>query len=66
MLRLQRAEELAQRYGVSVPEIAMRYVFSNEMNIFAVISTTSAERLQMNIHASNNPLSTKDAAYLEA
>lgn len=66
MLRLQRAEELAQIYGVSVPEIAMRYVFSNEMNIFAVVSTTSAERLQMNIRAANNPLSAKDVAYLEA
>ena len=66
MLRLRRAEELACRYGGSVPEIAMRYVFSNEMNIFAVVSTTSAERLLMNIHAANNPLSTKDAAYLGA
>ena len=60
------AEELADKYGVSVPEIAMRYVFSNEMYIFAVVSTTSAERLQMNIHAANSPLSSEDAAYLEA
>ena len=66
MLRLRRAEKLAERYGVSVPEIAMRSVFSNEMNIFAVVSTTSAERLRMNIHAANNPLSAEDAAYLEA
>ena len=65
MLRLMRAEELADRYGVSVPEIAMRYVFSNNMNIFAVVSTTSAERLRMNIHAADNPLSAEDAAYLE-
>lgn len=66
MLRLRRAEELAVKFGVSVPEIAMRYVFSNEMNIFAVVSTTSAERLQMNIRAANNPLSAKDISYLEA
>ena len=66
MLHLQRAEELAAKYGVSVSEIAMRYVFSNEMNIFAVVSTTSSERLQMNINAANNPLSAEDAAYLEA
>ena len=66
MLRLRRAEELAVKYGVSVPEIAMRYVFSNEMNIFAVVSTTSAQRLQMNINAANNLLSTEEAAYLEA
>ena len=66
MLRLQRAEELAAKYGVSVSEIAMRYVFSNEMNIFAVVSTTSSERLQMNINAANNPLSAEDVSYLEA
>ncbi len=66
MKRLSRAEELAKRYGASVPEIAMRYVFSSEMNIFAVVSTTSAERLRMNIRASNNPLSAEDSAYLES
>ena len=36
------------------------------MNIFAVVSTTSSERLQMNINAANNPLSAEDVAYLEA
>ena len=66
MKRLSRAEDLAKRYGVSVPEIAMRYVFSNEMNIFAVVSTTSTERLRMNINAANNPLSAEDIAYLES
>lgn len=66
MQRLKRAEELAGKYNVSVPEIAMRYVFSSEMNIFAVVSTTSSERLQMNIRASNNLLSKADVNYLEA
>ena len=66
MLRLRLAEELTCRYGVSVPEIVMRYAFSNEINIFTVVSTTSVKRLQlqMNIHTANNLLSTKDAAYL--
>lgn len=41
MLSVSWAEELAVKYGVSVPKIAMRYVFSNKMNIFAVVSTTS-------------------------
>ena len=65
MQRLRRAEELAGKYNVSVPEIAMRYVFSSEMNIFAVVSTTSLERLQMNIRAANNLLSKEDVNYLE-
>ena len=65
MARLFRAEELARRYGVTVPEIAMRYVFGSGMNVFAVVSTASAERLQSNLRAAAQPLSAKDIAYLE-
>lgn len=66
MQRLRRAEEVAKKYNVSVPEIAMRYVFSSQMNIFAIISTTSIKRLQMNIQAVNNPLNLNDVKYLES
>ena len=66
MQRLKRAEELAEKYNISVPEIAMRYIFSSEMNLFAVVSTASPERLRMNIRAANNPLSKEDSQYLEA
>lgn len=66
MQRLKRAEELAEKYNISVPEIAMRYIFSSEMNLFAVVSSTSPERLRMNIRAANNPLSKEDSQYLEA
>ncbi len=65
MLRLRRAEELAEKYGVSVPEIAMRYIFSSKMNMFAVISTTSIQRLRMNINAANTPLTQDEVKYLE-
>ena len=65
MERLRRAEELAARYGVTVPEIAMRYIFAGEMNVFAVVSTTSRERLRMNLRAAENPLSGADVRYLE-
>ena len=65
MARLARAEELARSYGVSVPEIAMRYVFGSGMNVFAVVSTASAERLHMNLDAAAHPLSSQDIAYLE-
>lgn len=65
MDRLARAEKLAERDGCSVPEIAMRYVFGSDMNVFAVVSTSSPERLQMNLRAAANPLSAGDVAYLE-
>lgn len=65
MARLERAENLAREYGATVPEIAMRYVFGSGMNLFAVVSTTSPERLQMNLNAAVQPLSSQDIAYLE-
>ena len=66
MERLRRAEMLAERYSVSVPEIAMRYIFGSPMNIFAVVSTTNADRMSMNLRASANPLSSEDRRFLEA
>ena len=56
---------LAARDNVSVPEIAMRYIFGSPMNVYAVVSTTSAERLQMNIRAAEQPLSPEDCLWLE-
>jgi len=65
MARLKRAEEMAERYGVTVPEIAMRYIFGSGMNLYAVVSTTSVERLKMNLRAANQPLTRDEAEYLE-
>lgn len=65
MARLARAEQLAARLGVSVPEVAMRYVFGSGMDLFAVVSTSSPERLRMNLRAAAQPLSPEDTAYLE-
>ena len=65
MVRLRKAEELAERYGESVPEIAMRYVFSNAMNVFAVVSTSRPERLDESIRAAAEPLTAGDTAWLE-
>ena len=66
MLRLRRAEQLAEKYGLSVPEIAMRYIFSGPMNVFAVVSSASPDRIRMNLRAAASPLSQEDAAFLEA
>ena len=65
MRRLQRAEQLAGKYGISVPEVAMRYIFSSTMNVFAVVSSASPKRLQMNIRAADTPLTDEDVQFLE-
>ena len=66
MLRLERAEKLAEKDQTSVAEVAMRYIFSSPMNVFAVVSTASPQRLQMNIRAAGNPLGPEEVRYLEA
>lgn len=63
--RLRNAERLAEKTGETVPEIAMRYVFSNRMNLFAVVSTSSPERLESSIRASGRLLTAEEAAALE-
>ena len=65
MARLKRAEEMAERYGVTVPEIAMRYIFGSGMNLYAVVSTASVERLKMNLRAAEQPLTGEEVKYLE-
>ncbi len=65
MERLKRVEILAERYGLTVPEIAMRYIFASSMDVYAVVGTTSKERLQMNLRAADQPLSGEDAHFLE-
>lgn len=65
MERLRRAEVLAEKYGVSVPEIAMRYIFGSPMNVFAVVSTSNVDRMRMNIRATAHPLCREDRQFLE-
>lgn len=65
MERLQRAEILAEKKGCSVAQIAMRYIFANAMNVFALVSTTNPNRMKENIIAARNPLTEEEAYWLE-
>ena len=65
MERLRRAEQLADQLGISVSEVAMRYIFTSPMNVFAVVSTTSPDRLRMNLRAVSRPLTPEEIAFLE-
>lgn len=65
MERLRRAEILAERLGTDVPGIAMRYFFSSPMNLFAVVSTSSRERLSAGLAAAAAPLTPEEKSFLE-
>lgn len=65
MKRLHNAEVLAERDKCSVTQVAMRYVFSHPMNVFAIASTTNPGRLPQNIQATLTPFSEEDVKFLE-
>lgn len=65
MKRLRNAERIAERDSCSVTQVAMRYVFSHPMNVFAVASTTNPARLKQNLQAALTPFDTEDVKALE-
>ena len=65
MERLARAEKLAKKQGRSITDIAISYVYSSDMNMFAVMSTENPKRFRGNIKASLKPLSEKEVLYLQ-
>ena len=63
--RLRRCEELAEKKQCTVSQIAMAWIFRQELNMLAVVSTSSAERMQANIDAMSMKMSEEEAAYLD-
>ncbi len=62
--RLRRCEELAVKKNVSVPQIAMSWIFRQGMNMFAVVGTSNAGRMKQNIDALQVELSESECNYL--
>ncbi|MDE7352582.1 MAG: aldo/keto reductase [Acetatifactor sp.] len=63
--RLRRCEELAEKKHCTVPQIAMAWIYSQKLNTFAVVSTSSAKRMQENIEALYMELTEEECAYLD-
>lgn len=63
--RLRRCEELAEIKGVSVPQIAMAWIFKQKLNTFAVVSTSNPKRMQENIKALEIELTEEETLYLD-
>ena len=66
MERLERCRMLAEKHKCSVAQIAMSYIFSHSMNVFAVVSTTSPERMRLNIESSKLKLGEEEVIFLES
>lgn len=63
--RLKRCEELAEKKGCSVSQIAMAWIFKQEINTFAVVSTSKSVRMQENIQAMEIGLTEAEMNYLD-
>lgn len=62
--RLRRCEALAARKGCTVPQIAMAWLFAQNLNVFAVVSTSKPARFAQNVEALNLNLTQQEAQYL--
>lgn len=62
--RLRRCEILAKEKNMSVSQIAMSWIFHQNMNVFAVVSTSKPERMQENIDALNLELAEQEYKWL--
>lgn len=63
--RLDRAQELASQKGLTVPQIALAYVFNYPLDIYALVGAEKPEEIAANVQALNTPLSESEMAYLD-
>lgn len=63
--RLDRAQELAARYGVSLPQLAMAYVLSQPLNLFALVGCATGAEFAANAAAMELRLPEHELRWLE-
>ncbi len=62
--RLARTEQLAKEKGCSVPQLALAWLFLQDLAVFPIVSAKKAERMQENVAALEVPLSEAEARWL--
>ena len=64
-LRLKRADQLAREKQLTVPQIALSYVLSQQISVFALVGAINEDEIKSNIEALNNPLTKEEVAWLD-
>jgi aryl-alcohol dehydrogenase-like predicted oxidoreductase len=64
-LRLERAAVLAQAKGLTIPQVALAYVMSQPLNIFALVGCQNGAEFADNIVAGKVKLTAEEIAWLE-
>jgi aryl-alcohol dehydrogenase-like predicted oxidoreductase len=63
--RLDRARQLAEEKGLTLPQVALAYVLSQPLNIFALVGCQSGAEFKANMEASQVRLTPAEIAWLE-
>ncbi|MDE2729031.1 MAG: aldo/keto reductase [Gemmatimonadota bacterium] len=62
--RLDRVEELANEKGLSIPQVALAYVLSQPLNIFALVGARNGDEIRANLQALDTKLTAEEMAWL--
>lgn len=63
--RLERAGELAKKKGCSIPQIALAFILSGDMDVYPIIGAANAEELDSSIGSLNVRLTPDELSYLD-
>lgn len=63
--RLDRAEALAKARGLTIPQVALAYVLSQPLNVFALVGPRTPAEVQDNAPSAEIRLTPEEVAYLE-
>jgi len=64
-VRLDRARQLAEKKGTTVPQIALAYIFQQPLNCFAISGASNATEFRENIEALEIRLTKKEISWLD-
>lgn len=63
--RLKRADELAEKHGVSTPQIALAWTLNQPLNVWCLIGPNTVEQVHSNMAALDIVLSPEELQWLE-
>ena len=63
--RLDRVKELGEEKGLSIPQVALAYVLSQPLDIYALVGCNSGEEYRANMEASELRLTPEEIAWLD-
>jgi aryl-alcohol dehydrogenase-like predicted oxidoreductase len=63
--RLDRVEELGARYGLSIPQVAMAYIMSQPLDVYALVGCRTGDEFKVNTAVLGQKLSADELAWLD-